>query len=415
MRSSGGATVVVELTAPGRGAVAVILVAGPEALRAVGHCFIARSGRALGEIPIGQIALGHWGGPDGEELVLCRRDEDQIEVHCHGGTAAVAGVMNRLMSEGCERITWQEWINRRAPDRLQAAAQIALADAVTERTAAILLDQLNGALSEAIREIITNMALAKWSAAAQKIDELLGRQELGLHLINPWRVVVFGAPNVGKSSLMNAIAGYERAIVSPTPGTTRDVVTVTTAIEGWPVHLSDTAGFRETEDELESAGIELATTTLSKAELAIVVHDAERLRDQVSGGETKIELSQLAPHVRAIHVVNKIDLLPKAEALQIVERFLRSLPAIGQPHPVSALTGDGIANLMLAIIRSLVPFTLAVGSAVPFTAEQVESLAAAKVAIEQCDSTAASNLLQALLAGRRQLSDVSDRNRTPDT
>ena len=78
---------------------------------------------------------------------------------------------------------------------------------------------------------------------------------------NPWRVVVFGAPNVGKSSLINALAGYERAIVSPTPGTTRDVVTVTTAIDGWPVQLSDTAGFRETQDELESAGIELATNS----------------------------------------------------------------------------------------------------------------------------------------------------------
>ena len=93
---------------------------------------------------------------------------------------------------------------------------------------------------------------------------------------------MFGAPNVGKSSLINALAGYERAIVSPTPGTTRDVVTVTTAIDGWPVQLSDTAGFRETQDELESAGIELATTTLSRAELAIFVHDAAKLRDESS-------------------------------------------------------------------------------------------------------------------------------------
>ena len=106
--------------------------------------------------------------PDGEELVLCRRDENQIEVHCHGGTAAVEAVISRLVNEGCQRLTWQEWINRCTPDRLQAAAQIALADAVTERTAAILLDQLNGALSAAIREIIADIAAAEWSCRCGK-------------------------------------------------------------------------------------------------------------------------------------------------------------------------------------------------------------------------------------------------------
>ena len=90
-----------------------------------------------------------------------------------------------------------------------------------------------------------------------------------------------GAPNVGKSSLINALAGYERAIVSAMPGTTRDVVTVTTAIDGWPVQLSDTAGFRDTQDELESAGIELATLALSRAEVVMYVHDAAEAERRV--------------------------------------------------------------------------------------------------------------------------------------
>jgi tRNA modification GTPase len=397
MTSSAGATVVVELTPPGRAAVAVVVVDGPDALRAVGHCFIAQSGRAVGDIPIGRIVLGRWGGPDGEELVLCRRDDQQIEVHCHGGTAAVASVIERLVCLGCQRIGWQEWHTSRTPDPLQAAAQIALAAAVTERTAAILLDQWNGALSTAIRGIIADIAAAQWFAATEKLEELLSQRELGLHLINPWRVVVFGAPNVGKSSLINALAGYERAIVSPTPGTTRDVVTVTTAIEGWPVQFSDTAGFRETQDELESAGIELATTTLSKAELAIIVHDATKLRDETSGNETKLELPPLAPHVRAIHIINKIDLVSAEERLQVVRRFVSSQPGGGQPHLVSALNGEGVADLMPAIARSLVPVSLAAGLAVPFTAEQVDGLAAAKAAVERRDTTAASELLHALL------------------
>ena len=89
-----------------------------------------------------------------------------------------------------------------------------------------------------------------------------------------WRVVIAGPPNVGKSSLINAMAGYERAIVSPLPGTTRDVVTLTTAIDGWPVQLADTAGLRASDDELESAGVKLAGAALAAADLVILVCDA---------------------------------------------------------------------------------------------------------------------------------------------
>ncbi len=397
MMSSATATVVVELTLPGRAAVAVVVVAGPDALRAIGNCFVARSGRAVGDIPIGRIVLGRWGGPEGEELILCRRDERQIEVHCHGGIAAVEAVISRLVNEGCQRLTWREWIHRCAPDRIRAAAQIALAEAVTERTAAILLDQLNGALTEAVRGIVADIAAAEWSSAAESIDELLSRQELGLHLTNPWRVVVFGSPNVGKSSLINALAGYERAIVSPIPGTTRDVVTVTTAIEGWPVQMSDTAGFRDSQDELESAGIKLATNMLSRADLAIFVHDATTLREGSSNNETKIEQPKLAPHVRATHAINKIDLFPASERMQLLQRFTSSQPANDCPHLVSALNGEGVADLMSAIARALVAVSPAAGSAVPFTSQQIDSLAAAKSAVDERDAKAASDVLHALL------------------
>ena len=159
-------------------------------------------------------------------------------------------------------------------DATTCAAQIALADAVTARTAAILLDQLNGALAAACRAAIAAISASDWPRATELVGQLLDHRDLGLHLTTPWRVVLAGPPNVGKSSLINALAGYERAIVSPVPGTTRDVVTLTTAIDGWPVELADTAGLRATDDELESAGVRLAEAALASADLVIVVRDA---------------------------------------------------------------------------------------------------------------------------------------------
>ncbi len=358
------------------------------------------------QIPIGRIALGRWGGPAGEELILCRRDAEQIEIHCHGGVAAVKTVITRLVDEGCQRLSWPDWVARNSPDGIRAAAQIALADAVTERTAAILVDQLNGALATEVRGLIADVSAAKWPTVAEKIGDLLNRKELGLHLTKPWRVVVFGAPNVGKSSLINAIAGYERAIVSDIPGTTRDVVTVTTAIDGWPVQLSDTAGFRITQDELESAGIELATAALSKAELAIFVHDAANLHGEPRDEATKIVWPTPASRARTIHVINKIDLISVADRPELAGRFNSPL-RVGDPHMVSALTGEGIADLISAIGRSLAPVSLPAGSAVPFTTEQVDRLTAAQVAVEHCDAAAATELLHALLTNIPNLKQSS--------
>jgi tRNA modification GTPase len=401
MTAAASETVVAELTPKGRGAVAVVLVAGPDAVRAVGKWFTACSSRALEEIPLGRIAFGHWDGAGGEELVVCRHSAEEIEVHCHGGFAAVEAVVGRLVEEGCQRLTWQEWIHRTAPDCIRAAARIALADAATERTAGILLDQLNGALSSRIRELMAQVVAGDWASACNTTDELLSRRRLGLHLVQPWRLVIFGAPNVGKSSLINALAGYQRAIVSAVPGTTRDVVTVTTAIDGWPVQLFDTAGIRDTKDELEQAGIDLATSTLSRADLAIFVHDAERLDATRSVNRTNIDPSTLAPQAHVIHVLNKVDRIVDADRTQLVQQFVASRTGNEQALLVSALTCEGIPELISTIGRSLAPVRIVVGAAVPFSADQFAALAAAKSAIEERDADAANAILQAMLTGTR--------------
>ena len=381
-------TYIVELTPVGRGGIAVLLVAGPDALPAVERNFVARSGRALADTPINRIVLGNWGDANGEELVVCRRDEEQIEVHCHGGVAAIRAIAATLISAGCREIGWREWLLRSSADPIRAAAHIALAEAITLRTAAILLDQLNGALTVAIHTALAAVESDDWTAAASQIRQLLEWRELGLHLTTPWQVVIAGPPNAGKSSLINALGGYERAIVSPIPGTTRDVVTLTTAIDGWPIQLSDTAGLRETSDELESAGVQLAQAVLSTADLVILVQDITQPDSEISANSSIPPLNQ-----RVIRVRNKIDLratttvTPEDDDSSADESFIYT----------SATTGQGIATLAAAIAKSLVPVPPTAGSAVPFTARQIEILVVARNAIERRLKESSIDALKSLL------------------
>ena len=206
--------------------------------------FRAHSGRPLASYTSDQIVVGRFGGEQGEEVVLRRCGDDAVELHCHGGRAAVAMIEETLVSAGC-----RAWHGRRirtqCDDPIAAAALTALADARTERTAAILLDQYHGALGRAMEEIRGDFDRGDAASARRRRDTLLARVKLGEHLTRPWSVVLAGRPNVGKSSLMNAWRANGRAIVHHTPGTTCDAVASSaTAIYGWPVELCDTAGLR---------------------------------------------------------------------------------------------------------------------------------------------------------------------------
>jgi tRNA modification GTPase len=163
-----------------------------------------------------------------------------------------------------------------------------------------------------------------------------------------------GRPNVGKSSLLNALAGHDRAIVHPTAGTTRDAVTHATAIEGWPVELCDTAGLRDSENAIEQAGIELARERLADADLIILVRD----QTEPWAAEDQAILDQWP---KALVVHNKCDLAASRGAR----------PA---GLSVSALCGSGIEQLLQTISDRLVPDPPPPGAAVPFTREQIDAI-----------------------------------------
>ncbi|HEX4148825.1 MAG TPA: GTPase, partial [Pirellulales bacterium] len=268
------ATYAAVLTPPGRGAVATVIVAGPGAIAALEHCFQSVRGRLLADYPINEIAFGRWRAT-GEEVVASRRAAERIEIHCHGGTVAVAAILAALAEQGCEVIDAAAWLRFDQPDRLAADAIEALSQARTARTASILLDQHSGALRREFEAILAAFDVGDSNRAAACLQALQARTRVGRHLIEPFRVVVAGPANVGKSTLVNALLGYQRSIVCDQPGTTRDVVTASTAIDGWPVELTDTAGLRDSHesfrDLVERMGISRALEQLKLADLVLVV------------------------------------------------------------------------------------------------------------------------------------------------
>jgi tRNA modification GTPase len=353
---------IVQLTPPGRGAVATLLIEGPGTVRAAEELLYFKSGKKWATQPAERPIFAHFGGENGEEVVVRRRSVDDrfgcpnraesLELHCHGGFAAIRAIEIAFVERGFSPLSWKDWIAENDEDPIAAAARIALADTRTERTAAILLDQYRGALRRALDDRKITVA---------QIEAILERAPLGLHLTKPWRVVLIGEPNVGKSSLLNALVGYRRAIVHHTPGTTRDVVAAQTAFEGWPVELCDTAGLRaghpETAAEIEAierAGIELTRRQIARADLLLMIFDAGK-------PWTVAEEAFRERYPQALLIHNKAD-LPR--------------PADNRPEGifVSALTGEGIEDLPRRIANRLVPHPPPPGAAVPFTEEQVEML-----------------------------------------
>jgi len=366
---------VVELTPPGRGAVATLLIEGPGAAETIAGCFQPNSGRGLAAFPADRLVVGRLrlGSGPGEEVVIRRRSAESIELHCHGGHATVTMIEKDLAERGCPAVGWRDWALQHYDDPITADAHLALADARTERTAAILLDQYRGALRQAVTAIQQAIGDHDAARAGRQLETLLARARLGRHLSEPWRVVLAGQPNVGKSSLINALVGYPRAIVHHTPGTTCDVVTATTAVDGWPVELSDTAGLQETRHPVEGAGVERARAQLATADLVVLVFDINR-------PWTKSDDKLMASWPSAVVVHNKCDL---------------AVAPGRRPWglPTSALRGDGVDQLVSLLADRLVPDPPRPGAAVPFTSDQVAQLESAAEAVSRGDFLLATSVL----------------------
>jgi tRNA modification GTPase len=356
------------LTARGRGAIGVVRVWGAGALAAASEAFRPARGEGLSATSRRRPRLGRIGAGLGDEVVavVLGGEPPEVEIQCHGGPAAIELVVEALAAAGAVLVEPRAFAEHAAASPARAAAMLDLARASTLRTAEILLEQANGALDAEIDRILALLG-ADRARALGALDRLIGRGGVGMRLVSGWRVVIAGRPNVGKSRLLNALAGYRRAIVDPTPGTTRDVVTASSAFDGWPVELVDTAGVREADDLIERSGIERALREHGRADLLLKVFD----RSQTLDADDRRLLDAAGD---SLLIVNKADLpaawTPEAEGF--------AEPSV---VTISAERGGGLEGLASAIARRLVPAPPEPGAGLPFRAEHLESLEAAREAV----------------------------------
>lgn len=358
-------------TPPGAGGIGVIRVSGPETYALLERVFRDRHGRRVPvtRLPTHVVRYGFiWDRRRRRDEVLLTimrgprsyTREDMAEIGCHGGFAALRGVMETLLGHGC-RLAGPGEFTRRAflsgrLDLLQAEAVLALVNSRTSREQAAALEQLRGGAGRPLADLEACLGalLADLDAAidfpgetagqaveglGERLDDVGGRLrafagslEQGRLLAEGIRTAVIGRPNVGKSCLLNALLARRRAIVSAVPGTTRDEISETLIVGGYPLTLIDTAGIRAPRNSVEAEGVRRSRAWLARAELVLLVLDrARRL--------TAADRALLAavPPARTILVLNKSDRPDRLGA--------PGKPAACPRVSVSALTGAGLEEL----------------------------------------------------------------------
>ncbi|MCP5522576.1 MAG: tRNA uridine-5-carboxymethylaminomethyl(34) synthesis GTPase MnmE [Verrucomicrobiales bacterium] len=368
-------TIAAICTPLGEGGLAVIRVSGSHSLAVTDRCFeprgtLARKPSAAATHTVHYGRIHHQGRLADEVLLTVLRAphsytcEDTVEVSCHGGLLTARLVLEALLAAGARPAEPGEFTRRAFLNgRLDLAQAEAVADVIHARTELALTaaqEQLAGSLSKRIRQLRQDLLqvlahveahidfpdediapdtrealLGRLRSAEAFMDELLRTAREGRLLRRGIRAALIGRTNAGKSSLLNALLGRDRAIVTATPGTTRDTIEETASIRGLPVVLIDTAGLREAGDAIEEEGIRRSQRALAEAELVLHVLDGSEPRDVRDEGW----MERLADRPRIV-VLNKSDLPGRAglaaqAGLRVVE--------------TSCLTRVGIETLKDAI------------------------------------------------------------------
>lgn len=396
--------------------IGVLRVSGDDAFSVAEAIFTVRSGAPVSDFPSHTVHYGLLVDPTSAEeidhviLTVFRAPgsytgEDVVEISCHGGLATVRKALEATLRAGARlaepgEFTKRAFLNGRL-DLAQAEAVNDLIRAGTDGAQRIARMQLDGGLSRRVEDLEDGLmsVLARIEASidfpddveeperqavleslretAGGIAELIQTFSRGRIYREGIRMVIAGRPNVGKSSLLNALLREARAIVTPIPGTTRDTIEETLSIRGIPIVAIDTAGLRESADAVEQIGVERAEQSLAAADLILFVFDAYE-------GLTEEDSSLLArmPERPVIVAANKIDLLPADE---------REIPAVaagGAPMlQVSATTGEGLDDLEAAIESLVGGGGIATDSVLVSNARHKEALESAAASLDQAIAT----------------------------
>ena len=374
------APIVAVATASGRGAVGIVRISGDDLaplVRAV--CGRALTPRHATYLPF----LDGAGAPIDHGLAIffpapqSYTGEDVLELQAHGGPVVLQLLLARCLEAGADvlstglriarpgEFTERAFLNDKL-DLAQAEAVADLIEASTEAAARSAARSLDGAFSARIDALSAELielrtlveatldfpgeeidfleaadARGRLARTTASVDAVLARARQGALLRDGIRVVIAGQPNVGKSSLLNALAGAELAIVTATPGTTRDKVAQTIQIEGVPVHVVDTAGLREATEEVERIGVERSWAEIEGADATLFLHDLTR-RGETDYDAAEREIAARLPvrqaaDGRLLHVFNKVDAVAEA--------------SIDDGVAISAITGRGLDALRRRLLE----------------------------------------------------------------
>ncbi len=383
-------TIAAVSTPIGEGGIGIVRLSGPQAKAILNRVFVAAArpppdGReaAPGSLPSPEqleshhLHYGHVIDPDSgetvdEALAVWMRAprtytrQDVAEIHCHGGIVPLQRTLGLVLNCGARlagpgEFTLRAFVNGRI-DLAQAEAVLDVVRAKTQASLRVAMEQLDGRVSGQVRRIrlplleglayldasldfpedeIPPLDLAAVLAQAEEqIAALLSQANQGLVYRQGVRTAIVGRPNVGKSSLLNALLRTSRAIVTPIPGTTRDTLEETLNLRGIPLCLVDTAGITESDNLIEKLGIERSRRAMEQADLILLVIDGSQpLQAQ------DVDLAQAMRNRPAIVVVNKVD-LPVVAAHETLAPEVRHIP-------LSALTGEGLPMLEDAMVETV--------------------------------------------------------------
>ena len=330
-------------TAVGEAGIGIVRISGNKSLDIANKVFKGNKLDILNENHSKRLVYGHIVDKENNKLIdevlisfmkgpYTYTREDMVEIYCHGGIISVRKVLDLILKNGARlaepgEFTKRAFLNGRL-DLSQAEAVIDIIRAKTDKSFETSLNQLEGSISNKIKEI-RNILLemiahvevsidfpdedieevtyedleAKGATVKEEIEKLLLTADRGRILRDGLNTVILGKPNVGKSSLLNAILRENRAIVTDIPGTTRDIIEEYVNIDGIPLRIIDTAGIRDTEDIVEQIGVSKAKESVEKADLIIAVFDISReLTDE------DFEIIDIVKERKSIILLNKIDL-----------------------------------------------------------------------------------------------------------